>query len=567
MNTNAKALSWLALTAVVTLLVLNLYLFQRYRYRAVSFLATALSEKDITEELLYRFDIGFKAERMQRNGSLGNKSKLSLGYVTEELMHTDLTAERKESVQENRSHHTKGNASKLSTGYRTEKLMQKSNTADPAAGRKENLQRNGTSKTQLSSGYVVALKIYEQQTMATGNLLQLQCFSSKLNLSVVQPSMKDSCLSTPLEEAQRRHMLQMEDVYGMQEWREHTLAEGYNQLVRWEEFIEHAPRNLILVQMKYPTLNHVRHFRESGVAFPHPLSQRRDYQRGCGFKILHKAFAALQRKNFHVVRRVCYNFLSGDEIPFQIYQRDILGEHNDNNVTVVIDEWRGFGENQRTLIKEKICPESAQYRSLAPFSSKVLRDAQLYANRYLQQYNSSSSSSPSSSSSSPGYLAVIARFEMTALTRRASSKNDTYAIIPVCVRETLKNINIMKRKMKLSETFLSVDIGKYGSNSFGHHNYYGHQRDLESFVASVYHDKLNVTDWEKTFESTAETLDSGYIAKMQQALVVRAKCVLFVGGGSFQQHTLHLYQKLHPDAADRCVKIIKSCTSASRPVQ
>ena len=33
--------------------------------------------------------------------------------------------------------------------------------------------------------------------MATGNLMKLQCFASKLNLSVVQPLMKDSLLGTP----------------------------------------------------------------------------------------------------------------------------------------------------------------------------------------------------------------------------------------------------------------------------------------------------------------------------------------------------------------------------------
>ena len=72
--------------------------------------------------------------------------------------------------------------------------------------------------------------------MATGNLMKLQCFASKLNLSVVQPLMKDSLLGTPVDS---RDMLQLE----------HTQSRGYAPLVGWEEFIEHAPGDVVLVQI------------------------------------------------------------------------------------------------------------------------------------------------------------------------------------------------------------------------------------------------------------------------------------------------------------------------------
>ena len=86
---------------------------------------------------------------------------------------------------------------------------------------------NTGNKSQQLPGYLLTLEVYEQQMMATGNLLQLQCFASKLNLSVVQPFMKESFLATPLDEAKQRNMLQLEDVYNMTEWSKYAEGEGY----------------------------------------------------------------------------------------------------------------------------------------------------------------------------------------------------------------------------------------------------------------------------------------------------------------------------------------------------
>lgn len=183
-------------------------------------------------------------------------------------------------------------------------------------------------------GYLLTLKVYEQQTMATGNLLQLQCLGSKLNLSVVQPLMKDSELITPLDESQHQHMLQLEDVYNMDEWNKFAERSDYAPLVKWEEFIKYASREVVLVQMKYPSLKQVKEIRDSGKTFPHPLSKEIDYKEGCDFTVAENATNELRSKDFVVVRKVCYNFMSGNEIPLQVYQDELVGDHHPNDVTI-----------------------------------------------------------------------------------------------------------------------------------------------------------------------------------------------------------------------------------------
>ena len=43
-------------------------------------------------------------------------------------------------------------------------------------------------------------------------------------------------------------------------------------------------------------------------------------------------------------------------------------------------------------------------------------------------------------------------------------------------------------------------------------------------------------------------------------LSVHAKCIIFVGGGTFQRHAKFLYEKLHPK--EKCVYILKECSKS-----
>lgn len=425
-----------------------------------------------------------------------------------------------------------------------------------------------------TAGFVVALKIYEQQTMASGNLMQLQCWAKLLNLAVVKPFMKDSFLSTPMDDTKHYTMLTLDDTFDMDDWSQHTAKLGYAPLVDWYHFVKNAPRDVIVVQIKYPTLTHVKAIRSQGLPFPHP-PRGDEYKEGCRFKMLSssgKLGTALRAKSFRVVRKVCFNFLTGDELSLEQFHSDILGEYQPGNVTIIFDEWRGIKENQRILLQGDFCREEHPYREYLKPSHRLLKDAEAYAKRFLIQDSTTAASNNSlannsSSSSSSDYLAIIARYEMTGLTRSLKQGNDSHAIIPYCLQLTMETMEWMQWKSGLRSTFLSIDIGKYGSHSFGQKNYFNHLADMESFVRQVYRGKMDIREWERTFEAVAHTTDGGYIAMLQEVLVVRAKCIIFVGGGSFQRHAFNLYTELHPDEDERCYRVIEKCTTPYRPIQ
>lgn len=415
-----------------------------------------------------------------------------------------------------------------------------------------------------TTGFVVAMRIYEQQTMASGNLIQLQCWAKLLNMAVVKPFTKDSLFSTPLDETKHYTMLTLDETFDMDDWSQHTARLGYAPLVDWDYFVQNAPRDVIIVQIKYPTLTHVRSIHSKGLPFPHPPSGE-EYKEGCRFKMVSsgKVSTTLKALSFRIVRKVCFNFLTGDELSLKQFHADILGEYKPGEVTIIIDEWRGIKENQRILIKDDFCKQDLTYREHLRPSQHLLANAQAYTERFLQNTDAVISNS---NTANKDYLAIIARYEMTGLTRSMTKDGDPHAIIPYCLGLTLRTMEEMQRKTGLSNVFLSIDIGKYGSRSFLLKRYFNHLEDMEAFVGKVYRGKMDIHAWEKTFETVTHITDGGYIAMLQQVLVVKAKCIIFVGGGSFQRHAFNLYSKLHPDERDRCYKVIEKCTTPYRPI-
>ena len=394
-------------------------------------------------------------------------------------------------------------------------------------------------------------KVYEQQTMASGNLLQLQCWASMLNMSVVKPFMSSSTLSTPLEASRHTRMLNFGDVFNESHWQEHAALHGYLPLVEWSEWMEKGPRQVIAVQLRYPLLSATKKKHTDGSEFIHAATSDFSKQ-GCTFKfILGKNQKSLATKGFRIVRRVCFNFLNGDEFTLAQFRERVFGRLRPHQVSVVLGEWRGIGEPQRILIREKICKEEHPFRERVRPSGRLVWDAKQYAQRYLASGN---------------YVAVIARFEMTGLTRQVSTSDDNHSEIPLCIKLTLQELKKLRRDTGTNTTFLAVDIGRYGSISFQKKKYFNHFSEMVGFVREVYGGKMGLREMEAALERVSGVRDAGYIAILQQLIVTRAKCILFVGGGSFQRHALHIYQQLHPQQEEQCVHVVSKCTSPYRPI-
>ena len=131
--------------------------------------------------------------------------------------------------------------------------------------------------------------------------------------------------------------------------------------------------------------------------------------------------------------------------------------------------------------------------------------------------------------------------------------------ITTCIVKIISLWREMVQESGVEATFISTDIGKYGSSGIRM------SKQVPEDASKLFHAIKNSTlqNYDKTFAAVTgeNSNEKGYISVLQKALASRAKCLLLVGGGSYQAHTLHLYKQLHPK--EQCVKIIAERSEAN----
>lgn len=392
--------------------------------------------------------------------------------------------------------------------------------------------------------YMLAVNYYEQQTMGSRNMIQLQCLAKHFGAVVVKPVMKDSFLRTPLDDALQTNFIKFEDSFDLAEWREQTKKAGYAALVEWEEFLLDAPRDVVLVQFNYPSVSMVKERKKKEGVGTH-VAQNGRYKSGCSSNWpSSQEIAFLKGKKFNIVKQICFNFIFGDAVTLDEFSEHMLGGYSGTNVTVVMDMWRGMGSEQRVLISGGAggCIATQQIHEYIGPSQRLASDADKYIARYLHE---------------KPFLAVMGRLEMALLTVRKIS-------MAYCFEETYAELLNFQSKMHLNQTFLSMDIGHFGTKKWRYKIDREMATDFQQFLSSVYGRETSMLDWESTFQATLSFKDAGYVGLLQKTIVSRARCVLFVGGGAFQRHALHLYRKLNPEKAGQCLGVVKPCTSATK---
>lgn len=397
--------------------------------------------------------------------------------------------------------------------------------------------------SSIQQGYVLAVNYYEQQTMGLRNMIQLQCWAQSLKLQVVQPVMHDSFLRTPLDNSRQAQFLHFEDSFDVMEWNHQAERLGYAPLVHWNDFLAHAPRDVVLVLFEHPSVSMLKSRQKSGQGLlrsPDSLQ----YTTGCSSKWpTTSELNFLKSNGFHIIHKACFNFFYGDQLSLDTFNQHILAGRNPASVTVIMETWRGISSAQRVLLKD-ICQNTALVQEHISLSPRLIQQADQYIHKYL---------------AGRPYLAVMGRLEITQLTVHKKEP-----VVPFCLEETLLQWRDFRKETHLDNTFLSIDIGHYGSKKYRSKLDPGLATAFHKFFQTLFGTSVTVKEWEKRFELVAGNKDAGYIGLLQKVLVTRARCILFIGGGAFQRHALYLYKQLHPDPKDQCYRIVKKCTRSNK---
>lgn len=393
------------------------------------------------------------------------------------------------------------------------------------------------------TGYILALTFREQQTKASDNLFSLQCWAKTLSVYVVEPFMKDSHLVVPVNNSQHK-LIRFSDSFDIAAWQGATAKHSFAPLASWEKFLTEAPRELIVVHFHYTKQATQKLRKEQGMRLTH-LAVDDTYKSGC---VPEKGFSdklqyLTSQHNFTVVRDVCFNFNDGDELTLYQFNRHLFGEFAPKQVTVLMEEWRGLNQevNGKRVVVYDACWTELPVLSLqySRPSQRLLCDASRYKHKYLRY----------------SYIAVIVRTEKILLM-------DDRNLVMTCLNKTLELWRQTKKTTGIHLTFVSMDIGKYGSLGM---RLSTQNNTYEEFFRQIYGPDASVKKWEDTFESVTNIHDAGYIASLQKTLVAKAQCIVFVGGGSFQKHTKYLYERLNPDKKKRCIQVVQKCSRNLKP--
>jgi len=106
--------------------------------------------------------------------------------------------------------------------------------------------------------------------------------------------------------------------------------------------------------------------------------------------------------------------------------------------------------------------------------------------------------------------------------------------------------------------FMTFDIGRYGtqSRSVTKYNHVLTQKS-EELLAFAHGQAVSYSEYEDRFTNITGTKNSAYISVVQKVIATKAKCLLLIGGGTYQFNAAYMWRKNHPRQI--CIKSMNSC--------
>ena len=399
--------------------------------------------------------------------------------------------------------------------------------------------------------YIITQTYGGQMTRAIRNLMLQQCWGAHLGHTsyIVEPFIAHSNLYhsssfwTGLDKGELHEAARFSEFYDLQYYNLKSQEDKSLRLVTWENFIENAPRNSVILVVPQQSCN-----LGSSKAVPSVklLSN-------CSFtSSFHDFITGLERYNFRIIKIVCVH-CSGLVSPLTV--KELRNELNlvGQSISLLINTWRNFAFISSWLRIPNFCKLSEN-----PSTSTRLRPGLLVTN-HTQYYKRIILRSKH-------VVALMLRIERFLMQQMARSTTHN---LSSCVRTALGIHDKIKEGKKDTGTFLTLDVGRFGSHvmqsSVAVSRLASHEGDstesitslAEDTVKHIYNGRFTLKSWEETFiEASGGITEMGYIAMLQRNVATEADCLILMGGGSFQQVAAYQYIKNHPDPSDRCLHTV-----------
>ena len=357
-------------------------------------------------------------------------------------------------------------------------------------------------------GYALGWDFYEEQTCAARNLVGLQRWATSLDFGVVEPFVRQSYFK--MSQFSNDNALRLSDYFDIDVWNHKIMTTVPNgtPLVKWEDFIRKAARQLIVV--------HVIMRSSEGTK----VYVNDEMKKGACFSARGFTTSTFQKFGFEVVRQVCFKFTIRSPMPIDEFNKNILGPFKANNVSIVFTFVPGVNRARINILESQYHHKFVDW--LKP-SKRVINDAKRYIDMFLDT----------------NYVAVSLRTVKMAISLRSQHPSDikeaTKAFVNECIDKVKQSLTSIS-----GQHFMAIDIGRFGDTKASSFMTFDTVREIINKLINVtYNNSWNQTEWENTFiKATNGISDSGYIASVQKEIASHANILIAAGGGSFQSSML-----------------------------
>ena len=207
-------------------------------------------------------------------------------------------------------------------------------------------------------------------------------------------------------------------------------------------------------------------------------------------------------------------------------------------------------------ITEPVCTPNSPIGYVRELSKTILMpssDIKSQADAYISRYLNDKSK----------YVAVLIRWEKLLLSQFYGAEYWPSSGV-TCVKKVLNLVRSFYSERGLNTTFLTTDIGKFGSSAFSLHNMTrtsvvnvtSYTEDLLRELSD--NETISLSDYEQRFKDIGSTTNPALVSQLHKTIAANARCLVLVGWGFFHENLLQMYKKIY-SREEECHKFIRSC--------
>ena len=397
-----------------------------------------------------------------------------------------------------------------------------SNTTNSSEPKKPEKGRSG-------NGYMFAVGYSDQGTGSFRNLMSILCLAGKLGgIRIVEPFMVGSFLGINVSKNWREEV-KFGDLFDAGVANRYAKKNHFSELVPFEEFLEDAPRKLLVVQHRC-------------VPCHMPCGHPRALEKGRIFADEH---------GFEAVGQVCLDYKESGKTKLGDITKQIYNMYDRSELTVMFIRFGGLQEGgfspDRVFRLFISGAPAACYRghlNIFPVirpGKLVRQSADIYVERFLQTK----------------YISVMIRIEMVL----GSLQKDTEEArkrTKMCLSNLAQRLDGIRSKTGIGKIFVCLDVGKYGSSGLRQKAVADNLGpEYDSFLSQTLEDGMTLSKLDATFTNATLIDNPGFVAMMQKTIAARGDVLFLLGGNSnFQSSALELHQSMHKS---NVFKINSSC--------